>query len=70
LNSRFDPLCLGRYPSPRPLLHLQFGERVYRYAVVDDFGPNDLDPHHRMTQEEMQRGETHASLHAGYGDKR
>lgn len=64
--ARFDPRNLTLYDSAPPLLHLEFGGdgRVYRYALVEEFGPGILNEDSRRTPEEDRRAETHAQIRA------
>ena len=57
----FDPTVLERYTKPPSMLHFQWqGSRVYRYVLVDDFDPIEInsrtkckDSEQGMTQEEI-----------------
>lgn len=61
--SRFDPRNLATYDNAPPLLHFEFGGKVYRYVWVQQFKPQDLD-------EDTRRTATERAAHISHNDIR
>jgi len=60
--SRFDVHNLGEYAQPPPLLHFEFGGKVYRYVWVQHFMPKQLDQDTRRTVEERTMHRSHDDI--------
>ena len=53
------------YNEPPPLLHFEFGAKVYRYVMLQPFNPNELDEDTRRTKSERALSMTHAEIRHG-----
>lgn len=60
--ARFDPRNLTMYDKAPPLLHFQFGEKVYRYVWVQEFAPKQLDEDTRRTESEREKHFSHDDI--------
>jgi len=68
-NSNYDPTVLGQYQEPPAMLHFQWegkkcGYKVYRYILVEEINPTDLDP--RIKTKKSEQGMTQQQIRELY----
>ena len=61
-RARFDPRLIVKYKDAPPLLHFEFGDKVYRYARIGEIV---VDPESKLTPREKEVGLNHDQIRAG-----